>query len=153
MTIACSNCGAQLHPTGRTPRARCGFCHTDTLLDPATQAALAARGPVAPPEELAKVQAALSAFGSDGQKLLEALGRRLEAALPGQVQQERSGGLFGKGHVNKVVAQVGDYQYVLELGAHHHLNGWATSHRPVLRAYLAHIVGRGGSEVNADLLR
>lgn len=52
-----------------------------------------------------------------------------------------------------------DYFHLATLCWHHHLNGWATAHRPVLRTYLgacraavAALVGRGGS-VNDLVLR
>ncbi len=32
-----------------------------------------------------------------------------------------------------------DPQHLVSLCWHHHLNGWATSHRPELRAYLARV--------------
>jgi hypothetical protein len=36
-----------------------------------------------------------------------------------------------------------DEGHLVTLCAHHHLNGWATGHRPLLRAYLAHVAGTG----------
>ena len=46
-----------------------------------------------------------------------------------------------------------DADHLVTLCPHHHLNGWATSHRPTLRAYLAHVVGArsGSTEPNADI--
>jgi LSD1 subclass zinc finger protein len=114
-SITCSNCHAQLHPTGKASRVRCSYCDADNLIDPAVLAAIAARGPVAPPEELEKVKQALQNVLHDAEALLHVLEKKLHHALPGQVQTESSGGLFSK-KVHKVTAQVGDHQYVVELG-------------------------------------
>ena len=112
----CANCHAQLHPTGKTPNVRCPYCNADNLIDPAVLAAIAARGPVAPPEVLEQVKTALQNVLHDAELLLHALEKKLHHALPGQVQTESGGGFFSK-KVQKVIAQVGDYQYVVEMGA------------------------------------
>jgi hypothetical protein len=128
--VHCSNCNAQLHPTGKKANIRCPYCNADNLIDPSVLAAIAARGPVAPPEVLEQVKTALQNVLHDAELLIHALQKRLHHALPGQVQTESTGGFFSK-KVEKVIAQVGDYQYIVEVGvtkklvAHraHHVRG------------------------------
>ena len=106
-SLTCTNCGAELHPTGRGVRVRCAFCSTDNILDGATASQLAASGPVAPPEEMARFKSVLEGALKDHQALIEALHRRLTAALPGRVTSESHGGLLSRAKVIKVVADLG----------------------------------------------
>ena len=117
--LSCSSCGAALHPTGKSQRVRCEFCAADNLLDGATWARLAAAPPVAPPVALETIIARLQSHGDDPPAFLEGLASRLTAALPGQVEVERKGGLFSKPHIARVQAEVGDYRYTAELAGKH----------------------------------
>jgi hypothetical protein len=116
LTIKCSQCNATLHPTGKTTRLRCRYCNGDNVIDPATLAALAAQGPVAPPEDLEKVRVALGGVLDHPQNLLDALARRLKNAFP--ETQIEAAGFFSKGHAAKVTTQIGDWSYELSVSGH-----------------------------------
>ena len=113
ISIRCTNCAATLHPTGRSPRVRCGYCSADVILDPDTLAELAQAVPVAPPEVMARFDAVFKAHLGHPEKLLGELAQRLQRALPGQVELGKAG-LF-HAHVNRVAAQIGDWLYEAQL--------------------------------------
>ena len=117
VTLPCSRCGATLHPTGRSSRVRCEYCQTDNLIDPATLSQIAAQGPVAPPDQLQRIEAALGPEHKDPEQLIGSLARRLSAALPDQVEIEQ-GGLFSK-HIERVKAQIGDWRYEIARSGKH----------------------------------
>ena len=67
--------------------------------------------------DLDLLAASLRADASDTAAFLEALAARLEGALPGQVEVERKGGLFGGGkRVRRIAVRLGDSHYELEGG-------------------------------------
>jgi DNA-directed RNA polymerase subunit RPC12/RpoP len=136
ISIRCSNCAATLHPTGRSPRVRCGYCNADVLLDPDTVAALAQAVPVAPPEVMARFEAVFQAHFGHPENLLHELAPRLERALPGQVELGKAGLLHS--HINRVAAQIGDWLYEAQLEsaklvAHrkHHVRGIVLKSTPL----------------------
>ncbi len=53
-------------------------------------------------------------YGADQRTFLELLATMLEAALPGEVDIVRHGGLFAKKTVQKVMVTLGDNRYSLE---------------------------------------
>jgi hypothetical protein len=69
------------------------------------------------PSQWDMLAASLRADSSDVRSFVEGLAAKLEASFPGRVRVERRGGLLG-GHkrVAKIVAQLGDHEYVLESG-------------------------------------
>jgi hypothetical protein len=65
--------------------------------------------------DLDLLAASLRADASDTAAFLEALAARLQGALPGQVEVERKGGLFGGGkRVRRIAVRLGDSHYELE---------------------------------------
>ena len=65
--------------------------------------------------DLDLLAASLRADATDTAAFLEALAARLEAALPGQVEVQRKGGLFGGGkRVRRIDVRLGDSHYELE---------------------------------------
>ena len=67
--------------------------------------------------DLDLLAASLRADASDTAAFLEALAARLQSALPGQVEVERKGGLFGGGkRVRRVAVRLADRHYELEGG-------------------------------------
>jgi hypothetical protein len=70
---------------------------------------------VADAPDLDLLAASLRADASDTAAFLEALAARLEAALPGQVEAQRKGGLLGGGQrVRRIVVRLGDAHYEIE---------------------------------------
>jgi hypothetical protein len=70
---------------------------------------------VTDPPDLDLLAASLRADASDTAAFLEALAARLEAALPGQVEVQRKGGLFGGGkRVRRIAVRLGDAHYEVE---------------------------------------
>jgi hypothetical protein len=70
---------------------------------------------VADAPDLDLLAASLRADASDTAAFLEALGARLETALPGQVEVQRKGGLLGGGkRVRRIVVRLGDAHYEIE---------------------------------------
>lgn len=68
--------------------------------------------------DLDLLAASLRADATDTAAFLEALAARLEGALPGQVEVQRKGGLFGGGkRVRRVDVRLGEGHYELE-GVH-----------------------------------
>src|SRR4051794_40812673 len=71
--------------------------------------------PVADAPDLDLLAASLRADASDTAAFLEALAARLESALPGQVDVQRKGGLFGGGkRVRRIAVRLGDTHYEIE---------------------------------------
>lgn len=65
--------------------------------------------------DLDLLAASLRADATDTAAFLEALAARLEAALPGQVEVQRKGGLFGGGkRVRRIDVRLGDGHYELD---------------------------------------
>ena len=65
--------------------------------------------------DLDLLAASLRADATDTAAFLEALATRLEGALPGQVEVERKGGLFGGGkRVRRIGVRLGDGHYEIE---------------------------------------
>ena len=65
--------------------------------------------------DLDLLAASLRADATDTTAFLEALAARLEAALPGQVEVQRKGGLFGGGkRVRRIAVRLGDSHYEIE---------------------------------------
>jgi hypothetical protein len=65
--------------------------------------------------DLDLLAASLRADASDTAAFLEALAARLEGALPGQVEVQRKGGLFGGGkRVRRIAVRLGDSHYEIE---------------------------------------
>src|SRR4051795_7275855 len=65
--------------------------------------------------DLDLLAASLRADASDTAAFLEALAARLEGALPGQVEVQRKGGLFGGGkRVRRIAVRLGDTHYEIE---------------------------------------
>jgi hypothetical protein len=70
---------------------------------------------VADAPDLDLLAASLRADASDTAAFLEALAARLEGALPGQVEVQRKGGLFGGGkRVRQIAVRLGDRHYEIE---------------------------------------
>jgi hypothetical protein len=69
---------------------------------------------VADAPDLDLLAASLRADASDTAAFLEALAARLEGALPGQVEVQRKGGLFGAKRVRRIDVRLGDRHYELE---------------------------------------
>jgi hypothetical protein len=70
---------------------------------------------VADAPDLDLLAASLRADTGDSAAFLEALATRLEGALPGQVEVERKGRLFGGAkRVRRIGVRLGDAEYVLE---------------------------------------
>jgi hypothetical protein len=70
---------------------------------------------VADAPDLDLLAASLRADAGDTAAFLEALATRLEAALPGQVEVQRKGGLFGGGkRVRRIGVRLGDSHYEIE---------------------------------------
>jgi hypothetical protein len=69
---------------------------------------------VADAPDLDLLAASLRADASDTAAFLEALAARLEGALPGQVEVQRKGGLFGGKRVRRIDVRLGDSHYELE---------------------------------------
>ena len=73
--------------------------------------------------DLDLLAASLRADATDTAAFLEALAARLEGALPGQVEVQRKGGLFGGGkRVRRIDVRLGDSHYELD-GEHGALVG------------------------------
>src|SRR3954453_23695211 len=71
--------------------------------------------PVADAPDLDLLAASLRADATDTTAFLEALAARLEGALPGQVDVQRKGGLFGGGkRVRRIAVRLGDSHYEIE---------------------------------------
>jgi hypothetical protein len=71
---------------------------------------------MAGPEDLDLVAASLRADAGDLDAFIEALAVKLDAALPGQVEVERRGGLLGgRKRVRRIEVTLGDQRYELEL--------------------------------------
>ena len=65
--------------------------------------------------DLDLLAASLRADASDTAAFLEALATRLETALPGQVEVQRKGGLFGGGkRVRRIAVRLADRHYEIE---------------------------------------
>jgi len=65
--------------------------------------------------DLDLLAASLRADATDTAAFLEALAARLESALPGQVEVQRKGGLFGGGkRVRRIAVRLGDSHYEIE---------------------------------------
>ena len=65
--------------------------------------------------DLDLLAASLRADASDTAAFLDALAARLEGALPGQVEVQRKGGLFGGGkRVRRIAVRLGDSHYEIE---------------------------------------
>jgi hypothetical protein len=70
---------------------------------------------VADVPDLDLLAASLRADAGDTAAFLEALAARLEGALPGQVEVQRKGGLFGGGkRVRRIAVRLGDSHYEIE---------------------------------------
>jgi hypothetical protein len=70
---------------------------------------------VADAPDLDLLAASLRADATDTAAFLDALAARLEAALPGQVEVQRKGGLFGGGkRVRRLAVRLGDSHYEIE---------------------------------------
>jgi hypothetical protein len=69
---------------------------------------------VADAPDLDLLAASLRADANDSAAFLEALAARLEGALPGQVEVQRTGRLFGGKHVRRIDVRLGDSHYELE---------------------------------------
>jgi hypothetical protein len=70
---------------------------------------------VADAPDLDLLAASLRADATDTAAFLEALAARLESALPGQVEVQRKGGLFGGGkRVRRIAVRLGDSHYEIE---------------------------------------
>jgi hypothetical protein len=69
---------------------------------------------VADAPDLDLLAASLRADANDSAAFLEALAARLEGALPGQVEVQRAGRLFGGKHVRRIDVRLGDSHYELE---------------------------------------
>ena len=70
---------------------------------------------MAGPDELDLLAASLRADSGDLDAFVEALAVKLEAALPGQVEVERRGGLLGgRKRVRRIEVTLGDQRYELE---------------------------------------
>jgi hypothetical protein len=69
---------------------------------------------VADAPDLDLLAASLRADASDSAAFLEALAARLEGALPGQVDVQRKGGLFGGKRVRRIDVRLADRHYELE---------------------------------------
>lgn len=121
VSISCTNCAAPLHATGRNRRVRCAFCETDNLLDAGLCAQLMKQAPVAPPPVAKRLEGLEALARKDAKDFLEALARKLEAALPGRVEVDRAG-LFSS-HVEEVTADLDEFRYSVHLGHHHALEG------------------------------
>jgi hypothetical protein len=64
--------------------------------------------------DLDLLAASLRADATDTAAFLEALAARLEGALPGQVEVQRKGGLFGGKRVRRIAVRLGDTHYEVE---------------------------------------
>jgi hypothetical protein len=65
--------------------------------------------------DLDLLAASLRADATDTAAFLDALAARLEGALPGQVEVQRKGGLFGGGkRVRRIAVRLGDSHYEIE---------------------------------------
>lgn len=116
MVIKCSACAGELQPTGLSQRLRCNWCGADNVLDAATYAALAHAAPKAPSgANLEALLGKLRANLDHAPSFLDGLAERLAHALDDRLNVERSGGLFGKAHIERLTAELGDYQYVIAL--------------------------------------
>jgi hypothetical protein len=70
---------------------------------------------VADAPDLDLLAASLRADATDTAASLDALAARLEGALPGQVEVQRKGGLFGGGkRVRRIAVRLGDTHYEIE---------------------------------------
>src|SRR4051794_31570912 len=69
---------------------------------------------VADARDLDLLAASLRADATDTAAFLEALAVRLGGALPGQVEVQRKGGLFGDKRVRRIAVRLGDNQYEIE---------------------------------------
>jgi hypothetical protein len=69
---------------------------------------------VADAPDLDLLAASLRADATDTAAFLEALAARLEGALPGQVEVQRKGGLFGGKRVRRIAVRLGDSHYEIE---------------------------------------
>jgi hypothetical protein len=69
---------------------------------------------VADAPDLDLLAASLRADATDTAAFLEALAARLEGALPGQVEVQRKGGLFGGKRVRRIAVRLGDSHYEME---------------------------------------
>jgi hypothetical protein len=69
---------------------------------------------VADAPDLDLLAASLRADANDSAAFLEALAARLEGALPGQVEVQRTGRLFGAKHVRRIDVRLGDGHYEIE---------------------------------------
>jgi hypothetical protein len=70
---------------------------------------------VADAPDLDLLAASLRADATDTAAFLDALAARLEGALPGQVEVQRKGGLFGGGkRVRRIAVRLGDTHYEIE---------------------------------------
>src|SRR3954451_4713866 len=70
--------------------------------------------PVADAPDLDLLAASLRADATDTAAFLEALAARLEGALPGQVEVQRKGGLFGGKRVRRIAVRLADRHYEIE---------------------------------------
>src|SRR3954464_14948000 len=70
--------------------------------------------PVADAPDLDLLAASLRADATDTAAFLEALAARLQGALPGQVDVQRKGGLFGGKRVRRIEVRLGDTRYEIE---------------------------------------
>src|SRR3954464_5689252 len=70
--------------------------------------------PVADAPDLDLLAASLRADATDTAAFLEALAARLQGALPGQVDVQRKGGLFGGKRVRRIEVRPGDTRYQIE---------------------------------------
>jgi hypothetical protein len=69
---------------------------------------------VADAPDLDLLAASLRADATDTAAFLEALAARLQGALPGQVDVQRKGGLFGGKRVRRIEVRLGDSHYEIE---------------------------------------
>jgi hypothetical protein len=69
---------------------------------------------VADAPDLDLLAASLRADATDTAAFLEALATRLDGALPGQVEVQRKGGLFGGKRVRRIAVRLGDSHYEIE---------------------------------------
>src|SRR3954462_10727798 len=69
---------------------------------------------VADAPDLDLLAASLRADATDTAAFLEALAARLEGALPGQVEVQRKGGLFGGRRARRIGVRLGDTHYEIE---------------------------------------
>src|SRR4051794_17066360 len=69
---------------------------------------------VADAPDLDLLAASLRADATDTAAFLEALAARLQGALPGQVDVQRKGSLFGGKRVRRIEVRLGDTHYEIE---------------------------------------